>query len=308
MYFDAVFKLIVTFFLLFSVAPAGEPITPLPSSLPVDAPKAALGKALFFDPILSKDGSVACVNCHDLQNGGDDNLRFSFGINGQEGAINAPTVFNAVFNFRQFWNGRAKDLAAQAQGPIENPIEMGHTFAALVPILQASPYAERFAALYAEGITRETIADAIAEYEKQLITPDAPLDRYLRGKRDAMSADQIEGYALFRSKGCIVCHHGVNVGGNLYSKFGVIVDANSTDPGRFAVTGRESDRFLFKVPSLRNIAETAPYFHDGRTYSLIEAVKIMALHQLGRTLTPDELQKIVRFLHALTGEVPVAAR
>lgn len=307
MYCDAVFKLIVTFFPLFSVAPAGEPITPLPSSLPVDAPKAALGKALFFDPILSKDGSVACVNCHDLQNGGDDNLRFSFGINGQEGGINAPTVFNAVFNFRQFWNGRAKDLAAQAQGPIENPIEMGHTFSALIPILQASPYAERFEALYAEGITRETIADAIAEYEKQLITPDAPLDRYLRGERDAMSADQIEGYALFRSKGCIVCHHGINVGGNLYSKFGVIVDANSTDPGRFTVTGRESDRFLFKVPSLRNVTETAPYFHDGRTYSLIEAVKIMALHQLGRTLTPDELQKIARFLHALTGEVPVAA-
>ena len=198
------------------------PIKPIPTEIKVDNKKVQLGKKLFFDPILSKDGTISCASCHDLQNGGDDGLKFSFGIGGQEGIINSPTVYNAVFNFRQFWDGRAKDLAEQVPGPIENPVEMGHSMDMMVKVLKKnSVYIKAFNTIYSDGIAHKNVADAIAEFEKVLITPDSPFDRYLKGDKEAISQKAKEGYRLFESKGCILCHHGVNVGGNFYNKFGI---------------------------------------------------------------------------------------
>ena len=294
--------------LIFSVSLYAEPIEPLPLKAEYDEKIAALGKQLFFDPMLSKDGTISCATCHHLENGGDDNLKFSFGINGQEGVINSPTVYNAVYNFRQFWDGKAKDLQEQAIGPIENPIEMGNSFENLIKTLNASKYKKQFEVLYSEGITKETITHAIAEYEKALTTPNAPFDQYLRGDKNAISDNQKEGYALFKSKGCISCHHGQNVGGNLYNKFGVIENTKSADLGRYNVTKKDRDRYFFKVPSLRNVAMTSPYFHDGRTASLDEAVKMMARYQLGRPVSEEEVMKIVAFLSSLNGEIPLLAK
>ncbi|HFU74301.1 MAG TPA: cytochrome B6, partial [Helicobacteraceae bacterium] len=205
-----------------------EMITPIVMPQNLNTQKVALGQALFFDTRLSKDNTIACASCHILHEGGDDNLKFSFGINGQEGIINAPTVLNAVNNFHQFWDGRAKDLKQQVAGPIENPIEMGFNFPDLIVKLEQTDYAQRFRNIYDEGITKQTISDAIAEYEKSLVTPNAPFDKFLLGDTDAITQEQKEGYMLFKSKGCISCHRGVNVGGNLFSKFGVVEDAKTS--------------------------------------------------------------------------------
>ena len=285
------------------------PIKPIPNEIKVDAKKVQLGKKLFFDPILSRDGTISCATCHDLQNGGDDGLKFSFGIRGQEGIINSPTVYNAVFNFRQFWDGRAKDLKEQVIEPIENPVEMGHSMTAVVEILKKNKtYLRDFKNIYSDGLTNDNVADAIAEFEKALITPDSPFDRYLKGDADAISAKAKEGYRLFESKGCILCHHGVNVGGNFYNKFGIYEDVNSTNLGRYNITKREEDKYVFKVPSLRNIALTAPYMHDGRMSVLEDAVEFMTEHQLGRHMEPGETDAIVAFLKSLTGEIPEIVR
>ena len=286
-----------------------DPIKPIPNEVKVDAKKVQLGKKLFFDPILSKDGTISCATCHDLQNGGDDGLKFSFGIGGQEGNINSPTVYNAVFNFRQFWNGRAKDLKEQAKGPIENPVEMGHTLSAAVETLnQNKMYFENFNEVYADGITKDNIVDAIAEFEKTLITPNSPFDRYLKGDKKAISQKAKEGYLLFESKGCILCHHGVNIGGNFYNKFGIYEDAGSRRLGRYSITKREEDKHVFKVPSLRNIALTSPYMHDGRVTTLKEAVELMTRIQLGRHMEQGDTEAIVVFLKSLTGELPAIVR
>jgi len=281
-----------------------EPITPIPLHMKVNEAKAKLGRELFFDTMLSKDKTINCATCHNLQEGGDDNLPHSFGIYGQEGPISSPTVYNAVFNFRQFWDGRAADLQEQAAGPVENPKEMGFTFKELIPRLEHTHYKAEFDAIYNDGITKANITDAIAEYEKTLITPNSPFDRYLRGDKDALTKEQKEGYELFKTKGCISCHQGVNVGGNMYNKFGIYEDSNSSSLGRYNVTHKERDKYYFKVPSLRNIARTAPYFHDGRTYDLKVAVYTMAKYQLGRKITPKEVDDIVAFLKSLDGELP----
>jgi cytochrome c peroxidase len=280
-------------------------IKPIPRHIDIDRKKAALGKTLFFDPVLSRDDTVSCATCHDLQNGGDDGLRFSFGIEGKQGKINAPTVYNAVFNFRQFWDGRARDLEEQVIGPVSNPVEMGHDMPHVVKKLRKDPvYRKRFDAVYHDGITEKNVANAIAEFEKTLITPDAPFDRYLKGDKNAISEEAKEGYRLFKYKGCIICHNGVNVGGNLYNRFGIYKDANSSDLGRYKITGREEDKYVFKVPSLRNVARTAPYMHDGRFKTLEETVKFMTQYQLGRYIEPHEIRAIVSFLKTLSGELP----
>jgi len=285
------------------------PIKPIPNKVKVDAKKVQLGKKLFSDPILSKDGTISCATCHDLQNGGDDGLKFSFGIKGQEGNINSPTVYNAVFNFRQFWDGRAKDLKEQAIGPIENPVEMGHTMVDAVETLKQNKiYLKNFNDVYADGITKDNIVDAIAEFEKILITPNSPFDRYLKGDKEAISQKAKEGYRLFESKGCILCHHGVNVGGNFYNKFGIYSDANTSQLGRYNITKREEDKFVFKVPSLRNILLTSPYMHDGRVSTLKEAVELMTRYQLGRHMEQGDTDAIVVFLESLTGELPAIVR
>ncbi len=286
---------------------SAEPITPIPLIIQTDKAKVELGKKLFFDTILSADDTISCASCHDLQNGGDDGLKFSFGIDAKEGDINSPTVYNAVYNFRQFWNGSAKNLAHQTFSPIENPVEMGNTFKELIITLEKTPYKQKFENIYSDGITKENIGDAIAEYEKTLITPNAPFDKYLRGDKDAITQIQKEGYELFKAKGCIACHHGINVGGNLYNKFGVMAEVKSKRLGRYEVTKKESDKYYFKVPSLRNIEQTAPYLHDGRYDKLEDVVKFMARYQLGRTISQEEVEKIVSFLSSLSGEIPESA-
>lgn len=294
---------------LISALGAEELIKPIPDHIKVDAQKVQLGKKLFSDPILSRDGTISCATCHSLQNGGDDGLKFSFGINGQEGSVNAPTVYNSVFNFRQFWDGRARDLKEQAKGPIANPIEMGHSLQGAVEVLgRNESYSEAFMKIYPDGITQENIVDAIAEFEKVLITPNSPFDRYLKGEDGSISIGVKHGYKLFVSKGCILCHHGVNVGGNLYNKFGIFHDANSSNLGRYAVTKREEDKYLFKVPSLRNIAQTAPYMHDGRAETLRSAVLLMSQYQLGREIKATEIDLIVLFLESLSGPLPAIVK
>lgn len=292
-------------FLLVSVLLYAEPISPIPLNIEVDTRKVELGKKLFFDTILSADDTISCASCHDLENGGDDGLKFSFGIKGQEGDINAPTVLNSVYNFRQFWNGRAKNLAHQAEGPVENPIEMGTTFKEVIKKLKKSPYAKEFNTIYNDGITKNNITDAIAEFEKTLITPNASFDKYLRGDQSAITQEQKDGYELFKSKGCIACHHGINIGGNLYNKFGVMENVKSKRLGRYEVTKKESDKYYFKVPSLRNIEHTSPYLHDGRYEDLESVVKFMARYQLGQTITEDQINKIVAFLKSLNGKLPI---
>jgi len=298
-------KLFILFLLNFTILSA-EPITPIPLSIEVDKQKVELGKKLFFDTILSADNTISCATCHDLQNGGDDGLKFSFGIQGQEGDINSPTVLNAVYNFRQFWNGRASDLAHQTWGPIENPIEMGNSFQKLISTLNKTSYRREFLNIYEDGVTKNNISNAIAEFEKTLITPNAPFDKYLRGDKSAISQAQKDGYELFKTKGCIACHHGINIGGNLYNKFGVMKEVKSKRLGRYEVTKKEADKYYFKVPSLRNVALTAPYLHDGRYDELEDVVKFMARYQLGRIVSQEEVDKIVSFLNSLSGETPVS--
>ncbi len=300
-------KSYIVFLFVFSIVHA-EPITPLPQKIAVNSDRAALGKLLFFDTLLSVDNSVSCASCHHLENGGDDNLKFSFGVNGSEGDINSPTVYNAVFNFRQFWNGRARNLQEQVAGPIESPIEMGNSFENLILTLNETSYKEQFGKIYSDGITKKNITNAIAEYEKTLITPNSSFDQYLRGDANAITQEEKEGYGIFKSKGCISCHHGMNVGGNLYNKFGVINDIESNRTGRHEITKKEEDKYYFKVPSLRNVANTGPYLHDGRFESLKDTVEFMAHYQLGRVISEVEVDKIVAFLHTLTGDIPASAK
>ncbi len=281
------------------------PITPLPQKVEYDAAKAQLGKELFFDPVLSRDNTVACASCHDLWHGGDDGKAVSIGVKGRKGKLNALTVYNSRYNFRHFWDGRADGLHAQVFMSIGDPNEMDQSVEMTLQKLRGSAhYRQRFTALYREGITRRTVEDAITEFENALVTPDAPFDRYLRGEKEAISREARTGYRLFRSKGCILCHNGRNIGGNFYNKFGVFKEIASRYPGRYALTHNEEDRMLFRVPSLRNVALTAPYMHEGQVPTLKEAVEIMSKHQLGREMTEEEIDNIVAFLRTLTGMRP----
>jgi len=287
-----------------------EPITPLPLAVALDNRKVELGRRLFHDGKLSGDGLVSCAHCHSLTSGGVDRLPRSRGIGGKEGGINAPTVFNSGFNFRQFWNGRAETLEEQVDGPLQHPAEMGATWPQAIAALSKDPsYRTEFAAIYRDGIQPHNVKDAIATFERSLITPNSRFDRFLRGERTALNEQERAGYRLFKQLGCVSCHQGVNIGGNAYQKLGVMEDyftargnISEADLGRFSITKREEDRHVFKVPSLRNVALTPPYLHDGSAKTLEDAVRVMARHQLGEQLGTDELKKIVAFLHTLTGE------
>lgn len=288
---------------------ATDVVAPLPPAPILSAAKVALGARLFKDPRLSRDDSIACITCHDLTRGGTDRSPVSVGVDGKLGGINAPTVFNSGFSFVQFWDGRAATLEEQAAGPVHNPLEMDSNWQQVLPKLQADgDYPEAFAQLYPDGITPANIVDAIATFERSLATPDARFDRYLRGDYDALSSREIEGYRLFRTLGCTSCHQGALLGGNMYQKFGVMRDyfagrqSTAADLGRYNVTKREEDRHVFKVPSLRNVAVTAPYFHDASAATLEQAVVVMARHQLGRELEPRDVTAIAAFLRSLTGQ------
>ena len=295
---------------------ANEPIRPIPDSVPYDAKKAALGDVLYHDTRLSSDGTISCASCHGLDMGGVDNERYSDGVGGQLGGVNAPTVYNAVFNFVQFWDGRAKTLAEQAGGPPLNPVEMGcKSFDEIVARLsEDKAFVDSFLVAYPEGLSQATITDAIAEFERTLVTPNSAFDRYLKGEKDAMTAEQIEGYALFKEYNCATCHAGVNMGGLTYELMGqranYFEDRELTqksgltdgDNGRWAQTKNERDRYRFKTPTLRNIALTYPYYHDGSVKTLDEAIRMMAKYQVGREIPADQCKKVESYLHALTGE------
>lgn len=287
-----------------------SPIRPLPEGVPVDGRKVALGDKLFHETRLSSDNTISCASCHDLTQGGDDGQVVSRGVGGALGSVNAPTVLNSGFNFRQFWDGRAATLEEQVDGPLLHPAEMASSWDAVLATLKADDaYAKAFRDVYADGVTPVNVRDAIATFERSLVTPNSRFDRWLRGEYDALTAEEQEGFRLFVDVGCVTCHQGVNVGGNLFEVLGrsndYFKDRDSQKPadlGRFNVTGNEADKHKFKVPALRNIELTAPYLHDGSAATLQEVVQIMANYQTGRELAAHEVDLIVAFLRTLTGE------
>ncbi len=288
-----------------------EPIIPLPLKVDQNPAVVELGKKLFHDPRFARDNTVSCARCHDLGTGGTDQQQFSIGVGGATGDVNSPTVFNSGYNFKQFWDGRVDTLEDQVDGPMHNLKEMGTSWEDLLAKLKDDPYYhDAFAKLYTDGMNSNNVKNAIATFERSLVTANSRFDKYLRGDESAITADEKEGYKLFKAYGCISCHQGINIGGNLFEKIGVMGDYFAdrgtpivkADYGRFNVTGRERDKFKFKVPTLRNVALTQPYFHDGTVKTLEEAVNVMAKYQLGRYLSEDDVQKIVKFLKTLTGE------
>ena len=291
-------------------AVANEPIKPIPVETGADPDKAALGRLLFHDPRLSSDSSVSCASCHDLANGGDDAARVSTGVEGRQGIVNSPTVYNAALNFKQFWDGRADTLEDQIDGPVQTSFEMGNLWPDVVAALyQDDHYPEAFGALYADGITRPNIKNALAEFMRSLNTPNSRFDQWLQGDPNALTATELEGYRLFKDYGCVSCHQGANVGGNMFQVFGVINEffkrrgnVTEADLGRFNVTGNPEDRHAFKVPSLRMAAHTAPYLHDGSAATLRDAVDAMFEFQLGREAPDRDKDLIVEFIKTLAGE------
>jgi cytochrome c peroxidase len=291
-------------------AAADEPIQALPAPPAQDPARVEIGRRLFHDPRLSRNGRVSCASCHDLGKGGADGRARSTGVHGQLTGVNAPTVFNSGFNFRQFWNGRADSLEAQIDLVIRDPVEMDSRWEDVVrKVAEDAGYRSAFAATYRDGVTQANIQNAIASFERTLVTTNSRFDRFLRGDATAISAAEKAGYLRFKQYGCVACHQGVNLGGNMFQKFGVMGDyfgqrGNTTqaDLGRYAVTRVEADKHVFKVPSLRNVALTAPYFHDGSAKTLEEAVDVMFRYQLGRAASREDKDSIVKFLHTLTGQ------
>ena len=295
---------------LFEPIPAKAPELKGLSSTPE---RVELGKMLYFDPRLSESHSISCNSCHLIGLGGVDLQETSIGHRWQRGGRNAPTVLNAVFNTAQFWDGRAADLKEQAGGPLVNPIEMGTTEVHVAEQLKGIPgYGELFRKAFpgqSDPITFENVRDSIALFEATLITPNAPFDRYLKGDEGALTAEQKTGLQLFIDKGCAACHGGINVGGGMYAPFGVVERPGAellppSDTGRFEVTKTASDQYVFKVPSLRNIELTPPYFHSGKAWDLRQAVAVMGASQLGISLKDAEVVQITAFLNALTGDQP----
>lgn len=298
---------------LFSAQPAevdtvalSEPLRPLPPPPQLDAGRVALGRELFHDTRLSRDGEVSCSSCHALAAGGADSRRFSVRSGGASAPVNTPTVLNAALHFRWSWDGRAGSLAEQVS--IAGHEELGLTPAEMAERVAADPaYAASFRELYGE-VGADPVVDALVAFQRSLLTPSR-FDRYLGGEQDALTEEERDGYALFKRLGCAACHQGAAVGGNMFQRFGVLGDyfgdrgdPTEADLGRYNVTGREEDRHVFKVPSLRNVALTAPYFHDGAAESLEDAVRVMARYQLGRELSDEEVRRIAAFLGSLSGE------
>lgn len=290
---------------------ANEIAQRIPEDGGADPRKAALGDALYHDTRLSKDNTISCASCHDLGMGGTDQAQFSTGVDGAMGDINAPTTFNAGWQFLHFWDGRAADLEEQADGPVNNPIEMASSWDEAIPKLEAdAEFTAAFLEVFPEGYSMETITHAIAEFERTLNTPNSRFDRHLAGDEIALTDEEKKGYQLFKDYRCATCHVGRLLGGQSFEKMGLKADyfgdrgnVGTADFGRFNVTGKEEDRFRLKVPTLRNIAFTFPYLHDGSTSDLKEVVEIMVKYQVGKTITDIESDLIVKFFHTLNGEL-----
>ena len=287
---------------------SAEPIEPIKPVQNINLAQVELGKKLYFDPRLSKSGFISCNSCHNLMMGGTDNLQTSIGHNWQQGPINSPTVLNSSLNVAQFWDGRAADLKEQAGGPIANPGEMAFTHTLAIEVLASIPeYVTEFKQVFgSDEINIDDVTQAIAEFEKTLVTPNSPFDQWLLGDEDAIGEDEKAGYALFKDSGCVGCHNGEAVGGSSFQKMGVVepyVTENGAE-GVAGITGKDADRMMFKVPTLRNVEMTYPYFHDGAARTLTDAVDIMGRLQLGREFSDEENGQIVAFLKSLTGDQP----
>lgn len=287
------------------------PFRPVPVAVDLDPRRVQLGQMLFHDARLSGAQTISCASCHAAEFAGADGRVVSLGMDGKLTERNSPTVFNAAHNFRQFWDGRARDLEEQIDAPLLDPHEMASSWDEVLARLTADGrYRRMFAAAYRDGVTAGNVRNAIAEFERSLVTPNAPFDRFLRGDETALAPEARRGYDTFRKLGCVACHHGINVGGNSFQTMGKMADyfadrdAGHQDLGRFLVTGDPADRHVFKVPGLRNVARTAPYFHDGSVATLPEAVRVMARYQLGYELAPSQVDDLVAFLESLTGDAP----
>lgn len=288
---------------------ANEIITPLPKEVhDYELNKALLGKALFEDKRLSQDNTISCSSCHNTKEGGDDNRKLSIGINNAIGLVNTPTVLNSRFNFVQFWDGRSGTLKEQASGPIHNPIEMNSNFKEIIiKLSNDSFYVSKFKEIYNSSIKEEHIINAIVEYEKALITPNSKFDKYLNGDKNILTYEEKKGFELFKEFGCISCHNGVNIGGNLFQKVGIMEQYFPEEKqhfGRYNITQNPEDKFYFKVPSLRNVELTAPYLHDGSANDLKSVIDVMLKYQIGTIYNEQDIKYIEKFLLTLTGENP----
>lgn len=293
-----------------SAAPLDEPLKPLPAVPQQNPERVELGRQLFNEPRLSLNGNLSCASCHRMEHGGADTTAFSIGFDGQPVAVNTPSVFNASLNFRQFWDGRSISLESQIHEVLQSSAQMGSTWDHVLQTLSADPtYKNAFAKAYPNGVTQINVQNALTSYERTLVSANSRFDQYLQGNTDALTTEEKYGYQRFKSYGCIACHQGVNIGGNMFQKLGVMADyfearGNPTeaDLGRYLVTKDEEDRNVFKVPSLRNVAVTAPYFHDGSAKTLEDAVDVMFKFQLGRVPSDEDKTLIIQFLKTLTGE------
>ncbi|MES2325375.1 MAG: cytochrome c peroxidase [Pseudomonadota bacterium] len=284
-----------------------EPLRPLPLAGSFDPARAALGRALFHDLRLSRDNTHSCASCHQLKHGGADGKSLSAGAGGLLNRFNTPTVYNSSFNFRQTWTGRHSTIDGLLEHVVSRPSVLATTWDLVATRLAGdADISARFQRVYGDDVAAPLVKDALGQYLASLVTPSR-FDRYLRGDSNAISADEKAGYAKFKGFGCVACHQGINVGGNMYQKFGAMRELSpgapaGQDPGRFDVTGREADRHMFRVPSLRNVALTAPYFHNGSVATLEEAVDAMFKYQLGRNASAQDKEQIIRFLGSLSGE------
>lgn len=288
---------------------ANEPIQPIPLTINLEQDKVTLGKQLFEDVRLSKNNQISCLSCHSYSTGGTDRAMHETG--GEKfGAMNTLSVFNCGFNFRLNWSGKFEQLAQQVDSLLQNPKVMGSNWQDTIAELRSSnEYRQAFARIYPDGLNRANVNDAIATFEQSLYTPNSRFDQFLRGNAQALTAAEKEGYRIFKDYGCVSCHQGINVGGNMFQRFGVMGDylanrgnVTKADLGHFNVTQNQADRYVFRVPSLRNVALTAPYFHDGSAQNLEQAIAIMAKYQLGRPLSKQQTDLITQFLRTLTGE------
>jgi cytochrome c peroxidase len=274
-----------------------------------EAAAAELGRALFFSPIVSPDGQVSCASCHQPEHGFADSRALSQVPGRPATQTNAPSVLNVVYLDRFNWNGRFKGLGDQLDALVQNPAILGTSWEDVARRLRTDPgWHRRCLSIFPEGCTAESTRAALLAYERSLVSLGTPFDRWLRGETAAISAEAREGYDLFKRRGCVSCHQGMLIGGNLFQRFGVVRPyfdgtrpEREADLGRFSVTRRPEDKHVFRVPSLRNVSLTAPYLHDGSMASLPIVVRVMATYQLGRELEPDTVDKIVRFLETLSG-------
>lgn len=295
-------------------AQSDEPINPLPTNLKFDQRKVALGSKLFRDPRFAKDNSVACISCHSFAHGGADPRELTISAGGTKHIFNSPSVFNSGFNFRQQWTGGAVSLEDLTDKVVKSPRVFATTWADVIRKLSKdNQLVKEFNAIYPTGITATTIKDALAVYQRSLITPSR-FDKYLLGDANAITNDEKKGYQRFKAYGCVGCHQGVNAGGNMFQRFGAMRDyfadrvkdgkkLTEADKGRFNITKSQDDMYIFKVPSLRNVEKTAPYFHNGSVATLEEAVDVMFRYQLGRTAPAEDKALIVKFLKSLSGEI-----